>query len=68
VILDLLVFLLCAGGPWLFPGPWPMAAAGAGIVTWFVLVQPTWRKLLPFFLTVGLVLNLVATIVVYSLR
>ncbi len=68
MILDLLVFIACAGLPWLIPAQWSVAAALGGIIAWFALVRPTWSRLLPFYLTVGLVVNLAVRLGVLLIR
>ena len=54
-----LIFVACAGLPWL-TGGWYRPLAGLGLlVVWVVLVKPTWRGLAPFYLTAALALQLV---------
>ena len=54
-----LIFVACAGLPWM-TGGWYRPLAGLGLLAvWVVLVKPTWRGLAPFYLTAALALELV---------
>ena len=59
-VLDWIIFALCLAFPWLWS---PHIGAGMALAcgfAWFIFVRPTWRGLLPTFLTAVLILNLVA--------
>ncbi len=67
-MLDLALSLPCVVLPWLMSG-WAGPALGlALLVLWVVVVRPTWRGLAPFYLTLALLLNLLARVGVWVVR
>ena len=62
-ILDWLIFALCLGFPWLWPPHVGTALALLCLFGWFTFVRPTWRGLLPTFLTAALIINVVVRLV-----
>ncbi len=63
VLLDVLLFVLLAGLPWLLSGALAVVAAIVGMGLWLALVRPTWRGLLLPALTGMLLLDVVVVVV-----
>ncbi len=57
--MDWIIFVLCVGFPWLWSPHIGAGMALACMFGWFFFVRPTWRGLLPTFLTAVLILNVV---------
>lgn len=62
-IIDWVIFALCMGFPWFWEPHIGTVIALGCLFSWFFFVRPTWRGLLPTFLTGALVANVVARLV-----